>query len=85
MEGDEIDRINIHRASLKAMRAARGVPGALAGVRGRRRLPFPTCGSPSARFSRRSPVTAIAAASILAKVTRNRLMMALHGEDPRYG
>ena len=29
--------------------------------------------------------TAIAAASILAKVTRDRLMMELHARDPRYG
>jgi ribonuclease HII len=29
--------------------------------------------------------TAIAAASILAKVTRDRIMTALHEEDPRYG
>jgi ribonuclease HII len=29
--------------------------------------------------------TAIAAASILAKVTRDRIMMALHDADPRYG
>jgi ribonuclease HII len=29
--------------------------------------------------------TAIAAASILAKVTRDRIMATLHDEDPRYG
>ena len=29
--------------------------------------------------------TAIAAASILAKVTRDRLMVDLHARDPRYG
>ena len=29
--------------------------------------------------------TAIAAASILAKVTRDRIMVDLHGKDPRYG
>ena len=29
--------------------------------------------------------TAIAAASIVAKVTRDRLMLALHERDPRYG
>jgi ribonuclease HII len=29
--------------------------------------------------------TAIAAASILAKVTRDRMMLDLHGRDPRYG
>jgi ribonuclease HII len=29
--------------------------------------------------------TAIAAASIVAKVTRDRLMLELHNQDPRYG
>jgi ribonuclease HII len=29
--------------------------------------------------------TAIAAASIVAKVTRDRMMLELHGRDPRYG
>jgi ribonuclease HII len=29
--------------------------------------------------------TAIAAASIVAKVTRDRMMLELHAEDPRYG
>jgi len=29
--------------------------------------------------------TAIAAASIVAKVTRDRAMLELHGQDPRYG
>ena len=32
-----------------------------------------------------SRCTAIAAASIVAKVTRDRLMHELHGRDPRYG
>ena len=32
-----------------------------------------------------SRCTAIAAASIVAKVTRDRLMLELHAQDPRYG
>ena len=32
-----------------------------------------------------SRCTAIAAASIVAKVTRDRLMLELHAKDPRYG
>jgi ribonuclease HII len=82
----EIDRINIHRASLQAMReAVLGlvpapdfvlvdgflIPG----------LPIPQRAIIGG--DRRS--SAIAAASILAKVTRDRLMATLHADDPRYG
>ena len=86
IEADEIDRINIHRASLKAMRDAVmslvPLPGFV--VVDGFRIPdlwIPQRAIPGG--DRRS--TAIAAASILAKVTRDRLMLALHDEDPRYG
>jgi ribonuclease HII len=63
---EEIDRINIHQASLRAMqRAVLGL------------APFPEHGD--------ARCTAIAAASIVAKVTRDRLMLELHAQDPRYG
>jgi ribonuclease HII len=82
----EIDRLNIHRASLGAMRDAVmglvplpgfvlvdgfNVPGLLIPQRA-------VIGG-----DRRSAV--IAAASIVAKVTRDRTMTALHAQDPRYG
>ena len=82
----EIDRINIHQASLQAMQRAVlalaplpdivlvdafRVPG----------LPMAQRGVPHG--DRRC--SAIAAASIVAKVTRDREMRALHGRDPRYG
>jgi ribonuclease HII len=82
----EIDRVNIHQASLRAMREAvmqlNPLPGFVL-VDG-----FPIPGLLIAQRAvvggdRRS--AAIAAASIMAKVTRDRLMTALHGEDPRYG
>jgi ribonuclease HII len=82
----EIDRINIHRASLSAMRQAVlklvPLPGFVL-VDG-----FPLPDLPMAQRAviggdRRS--SAVAAASILAKVTRDRLMLALHAQDPRYG
>jgi ribonuclease HII len=82
----EIDRINIHRASLQAMREAvmalAPVPGFVL-VDGFR---IPGLSMPQRALvggDRRS--SAIAAASILAKVTRDRVMVSLHGEDPRYG
>jgi len=82
----EIDRINIHQASLRAMQRAVlalaplpdivlvdafRVPG----------LPMAQRGVPHG--DRRC--SAIAAASIIAKVTRDRQMLELHGHDPRYG
>jgi ribonuclease HII len=82
----EIDEINIHRASLEAMRRAVmmltplpdlvlvdafRIPGLLMAQRG------------VLHGDRRC--SAIAAASIVAKVTRDRQMLELHGRDPRYG
>jgi ribonuclease HII len=86
IDSTEIDRINIHRASLEAMRRA-----VMALV------PLPGCvlvdgfKVPGLVMAQRAIIggdrrcTAIAAASILAKVTRDRLMIELHGHDPRYG
>lgn len=82
----EIDRINIHKASFEAMRRAIGSlrpqPGFVL-VDGFR---IPQIAMPQRAVvggDRQS--TAIAAASILAKVTRDRLMLELHAQDPRYG
>ncbi len=82
----EIDRLNIHRASLEAMRQA--VLGlmplpAVVLVDG---FPLPTFPLPQrAVIGGDARVSAIAAASILAKVERDALMCRLHLEDPRYG
>jgi ribonuclease HII len=85
-EPEEIDRINIHQASLRAMqRAVLGL------------CPVPdfvlvdAFRIPDLLMAQRAVVhgdarcTAIAAASIVAKVTRDRLMRELHARDPRYG
>ncbi len=82
----EIDRLNIHQASLHAMHQAVmalvPLPG-LVFVDG-----FPI---PQLVLAQRSlvggdrRVSAIAAASIVAKVHRDRLMRELHARDPRYG
>jgi ribonuclease HII len=86
VEADEIDRLNIHRASLQAMRQAVGalapLPDAVL-VDGFR---IPDLAIPQRwiiKGDRRC--AAIAAASIVAKVTRDRLMQALDTQDPRYG
>jgi ribonuclease HII len=86
VEADEIDRINIHQASLRAMQRA---------VLSLAPLPdmvlVDAFRIPEIPMAQRRVVhgdarcTAIAAASIIAKVTRDRLMLQLHGQDPRYG
>lgn len=86
VEPAEIDRINIHQASLRAMRDALLALAPQAGfalVDGFRvpGLPIPQLAIVGG--DRRS--SAIAAASIVAKVTRDRMMAALHQRDPRYG
>jgi ribonuclease HII len=82
----EIDRINIHQASLRAMQRA---------VLGLSPLPdivlVDAFRVPDLPMAQRGVVhgdrrcSAIAAASIIAKVTRDRQMLDLHGRDPRYG
>ena len=86
VEPEEIDRLNIHQASLRAMQRA---------VLGLAPLPdmvlVDAFRIPELPMAQRGVVhgdsrcTAIAAASIVAKVTRDRLMQDLHGCDPRYG
>ncbi len=83
---EEIDRFNILRAALLAMR--RAVEGlaqqpSIVLVDGNQRpelaMPVRTVVGGDAR------VRAISAASIIAKVHRDRLLIALHAEHPQYG
>jgi ribonuclease HII len=83
---DEIDRINIHQATLLAMRRAvlalAPLPDAV--LVDAFRIPLlPMAQRGVVGGDRRS--SAIAAASIVAKVTRDRMMQELHSADPRYG
>jgi ribonuclease HII len=81
-----IDRWNIHQASLRAMRQAvlALVPlPDLVLVDAFRVADLPMAQQAVIHGDRLS--SAIAAASIVAKVTRDRLMTALHATDPRYG
>jgi ribonuclease HII len=86
VDAGEIDRLNIHRASLVAMEQAvmalEPLPGFVV-VDGFRIPNLLMAQRPVPGGDRRS--TAIAAASILAKVTRDKLMQELHAQDPRYG
>ena len=82
----EIDTINIHQASLRAMQRAI-----------LKLVPLPdfvlvdAFRVPDLMMAQRAVVhgdtrcTGIAAASIVAKVTRDRMMLELHVQDPRYG
>jgi ribonuclease HII len=82
----EIDTLNIHQASLQAMRRA---------VMSLAPLPdlvlVDAFRIPDLLMAQRGVVhgdqrcSAIAAASIMAKVTRDRQMRMLHEQDPRYG
>jgi ribonuclease HII len=82
----EIDRINIHQASLRAMQRAvlqlAPLPDIVL-VDAFRVPDLPMAQRGVLHGDRRC--SAIAAASIIAKVTRDRQMLALHGRDPRYG
>lgn len=82
----EIDAINIHQASLRAMQRAVNGLVPLADF-----ILVDAFRIPDLLMPQRAVIhgdarcTAIAAASIVAKVTRDRMMLELHSRDPRYG
>jgi ribonuclease HII len=82
----EIDAINIHRASLQAMRRAVLALAPLPDVVlvDAFRIPDLMCAQRAVLHGDRR-CSAIAAASIVAKVTRDREMVTHHATDPRYG
>jgi ribonuclease HII len=86
LEPAEIDAINIHRASLEAMRRALMAIAPLPDL-----VLVDAFRIPDLPFAQRAVLhgdrrcAAIAAASIVAKVTRDRQMLRWHEQDPRYG
>ena len=83
---DEIDRINIHQASLRAMERAVRLLAPCPDFVLVDAFKIPDLLMPQRPVIHGdSRCTAIAAASIVAKVTRDRLMVELHAQDPRYG
>jgi ribonuclease HII len=82
----EIDRINIHQASLRAMQRAVLALAPLPDI-----VLIDAFRVPELPMAQRGVLhgdrrcSAIAAASIIAKVARDRRMLELHGRDPRYG
>ena len=86
VEHDEIDRINIHRASHEAMRRAvlaLAMVPEHALIDGRPVRPFPVPHTAIVKGDGQSK--SIAAASIIAKVTRDRIMVRLASQFPHYG
>ena len=85
-EPAEIDSINIHQASLRAMQRAILALAPLPDI-----VLVDAFRVPDLPMAQRGVLhgdrrcSAIAAASIVAKVTRDRMMLELHGRDPRYG
>lgn len=83
---EEIDRLNIYRANLLAMQravAALGLPPDAAIVDGRAAPELGCTVRTVVKGDRRS--LSVAAASVIAKVTRDRLMRQLAAECPGYG
>jgi ribonuclease HII len=86
VEPEEIDRINIHRASLRAMRLAVMALVPLPDI-----VLVDAFRIPDLPMAQRGIIkgdvrcSAIAAGSIVAKVVRDRHMRELHAADPRYG
>ena len=83
---EEIDTLNIHRASLEAMRRAVMMLAPLPDM-----VLVDAFRVPDLYMAQRGVLhgdrrcSAIAAASIIAKVTRDREMLEHHAADPRYG
>lgn len=87
VEADEIDRLNIYQATMLGMRlAVEGVAhvAGLARIDGNA-LPKGLPCRAEALIGGDRLDRSIMAASILAKVTRDRLMIAMHDEFPAYG
>lgn len=87
VEAEEIDRINIFQATMLGMRLAlEGVAHAahIARVDGNHLPPSLPCPA-EAWIGGDARDRSIMAASILAKVTRDRAMVALHEHHPQYG
>ena len=86
VQPEEIDVLNIHRASLEAMRRAVMAIAPLPDM-----IIVDAFRIPDLLIAQRGvpkgdrKCAAIAAASIVAKVTRDREMMVQHTNDPRYG
>ncbi|MFC6088614.1 ribonuclease HII [Saccharothrix lopnurensis] len=82
----EVDLIGVHVANIEGMRRAVARLGAHPGYVLTDGFPVPGLTAPNVPVVKGDRVAAcVAAASVLAKVTRDRIMTELHGELPVYG
>ncbi|WP_415365976.1 ribonuclease HII [Saccharothrix sp. BKS2] len=82
----EVDLIGVHVANIEGMRRAVARLGAHPGYVLTDGFPVPGLTAPNVPVVKGDRVAAcVAAASVLAKVTRDRIMAELHGELPVYG
>ena len=87
VQADEIDRLNIFQATMQGMaRALHALPACpeLALIDGNKIPPGLPCPA-RALVGGDALERSIMAASVLAKVSRDRMMLALHAEYPEYG
>jgi ribonuclease HII len=83
---DEVDRIGLHRTNIEAMRRALARLELAPGYVLTDGFPVSGLGVPGLAMWKGDQVAAcIAAASVIAKVTRDRIMCALHKRWPAYG
>lgn len=86
VEPDEIDRVGVHRVNVEAMRRALARLDVSPGYVLTDGFPVAGLGVPGLAMWKGDRVAAcIAAASVVAKVTRDRLMRELHERWPGYG
>jgi ribonuclease HII len=83
---EEIDRVGLHRCNIAALRRALAKLATPAGYVLTDGFPVAGLGVPGLAVWKGDRVAAcIAAASVVAKVTRDRMMLDLHAEHPQYG
>ena len=83
---DEIDRVGLHRCNVAALRRALAKLTLPAGYVLTDGFPVAGLGVPGLAVWKGDRVAAcIAAASVVAKVTRDRMMLDLHAQYPQYG
>jgi ribonuclease HII len=82
----EVDRRGVHVANIEGMRRAVARLAARPGYVLTDGFPVRGFGAPALAVPKGDQIAAcVAAASVLAKVTRDRIMVGLHGEYPQYG
>jgi len=82
----EVDRLGLHKANVEGMRRAVAGLGVRPGYVLTDGFPVAGIGAPGLAVWKGDRVAAcIAAASVIAKVTRDRLMVAMHDDFPIYG